>query len=57
VEVCGLELRRVVNGIAILQRAHECPGEALCQVACPTRALSMQWVELDESDSLAGDPP
>lgn len=44
VKVCGLELRSVRGGISLLDEPTRCPGEELCVVACPERALNMEWV-------------
>lgn len=51
VAICGLGLRKVVNGRAVLVDADPCPTEELCVVACPAGAITMQWVELPITDS------
>lgn len=44
VKICGLQLRRLVGTVSVLVDLSRCPGEALCEVACPSAAIEMVWM-------------
>jgi len=49
VKVCGLDLRRIQGGVAILENPDQCPGEGICAVACRSHAITMEWVPVPDA--------
>ena len=50
--VCGTGCLAVVDGIGALVNPEACTGGAQCAAACPERAISGRWIELEGDHSI-----
>jgi MinD superfamily P-loop ATPase len=51
IKVCGLNLRLVRANVSIIENPERCPGEGICAVACPSHAISMEWVPVTDDQA------